>query len=128
MRWLVQWLLAGVTGSLAPRADGLSRLRRGLTRTRLRRDYHVRRLQEAEDSFARAARRVEFLEMSEEAEVAELVEARKALLEARHAVQHHERRREQVEELRGRMESDRERLLDGRDPEYQDLYDQELGP
>ena len=93
---------------------------------RLRVGYHRERAEEARGDFDRASRRVRFLEISEDAEVSELVEAHHELLRARNALDHHERRLRRAREVQEMMLGDLRRLEDGRDPKHRDAYAAEL--
>lgn len=126
MRWLLEWLLLGTGGGLLPEGRLLARLRSGATRLRLRSDYHRRQRDEAREAFDRANRRIQLLEMSEDAAVEELVEARKALLWARDSVEHHEAQLRTTEHLRRLIRVDRAHLAGGRDPEHWEAYACEL--
>lgn len=125
MRWILEWLLLGLRGG---RTRDLQRLRSGLVRLGRRRRYHAERMRRAEEVLARATHRVEYLEMSEDAELAELVDARRALVTARHEVEHHDRRLKEAQATLSRMHGDRRRLGAGEDPEHWDSYLEDLDP
>jgi len=125
MRWILEWLLNGLRGG---RTRELQRLRSGLVRARRRRLHHRECLKTAEEAFARARHRVEFLEMSEEAELEELVEARRGLVTLRHEMEHHDRRLKEAQATLSRMHGDRRRLHAGEDPEHWESYLDDLDP
>lgn len=122
---MLEWLF-GHVGQGGPDAGSLARLRVGTVRVARRAEYHRRRRAEAREDFDRASRRVRFLELSQEAEVSELVEAHQALLRARNALDHHERRLEATVAVHEMMRADRLRLQDGRAPRHQEAYAAEL--
>jgi chromosome segregation ATPase len=125
MRWILEWLFGGFRDG---RARELRRLRSGLVRVRHRRLYHRARLGTAEEAFVRARHRVEFLEMSEEAELEELVEARRGLVTLRQEMEHHDRRLKEAQATLSRMHGDRRRLRAGEEPEHWESYLEDLDP
>jgi predicted nucleic acid-binding Zn-ribbon protein len=124
MRWLWEWLTWGVEGGT--RSRQLARLRDGVARVRRRADYHRECLDEARGEFDRASRRVRFFEISEDAEVSDLVVAHRNLLRARDAVEHHEERLRTARGAYEMMAWDRLRLQEGLDPEHWEAYSMDL--
>lgn len=125
MRWLLEWLF-GAVGPGRPEARILSSLRAATVRVRRRAEYHRAGRGKAQGEFDRTSRRVRFLELSQDAEVSELVQAHQELLRARNILDHHERRLQAAEALHEMMRSDRVRLKEGREPEHRDAYAAEL--
>jgi chromosome segregation ATPase len=125
MRWILEWLLGGLRDR---RARELQRLRSGLVRVRRRRVHHGECLQAAEAEFVRGTHRVEFLEMSEDAAVEELVDARRSLVALRQEMEHHDRRLKEAQAMLSRMHGDRRRLRAGEEPEHWESYLDDLDP
>ena len=125
MRWILEWLLSGLRDR---RARELQRLRSGLVRVRHRRLHHGRCLKTAEEEFVRGTHRVEFLEMSEDAELEELVDARRSLVAVRQEMEHHDRRLKEAQATLSRMHGDRRRIRAGEEPEHWESYLDDLDP
>lgn len=122
MRWLLQRLLEDLQRLLHPRTPDLARLRDGMLRGRHRHAYHRQQAREASDRFADLRGRIRVLELSPEAPLAELVDARRDLMAAEGDFRHHRVRTAEVEEALRLMRDDRRTLEAGGDPRHLDQY------
>jgi len=122
MKWLLIWLLGDLHRLLNPQAPALSRLRDGMGRARRRHDYHRERARETSERVGQLAGRLRAMEMSSDADVAELVAARKGLVLAEEELAHHHARAAEAAETLRLMKADRDRLDAGDDARHRDEY------
>jgi len=122
MKWLLIWLLGDVRRLLSPHAPGLSRLRDGMGRARRRHEYHRARARETSERVGQLISRVKALEMSSDADVAELVSARKDLVLAEGDLAHHHARAADAAEALRLMRADRDRMDAGEEARHRDAY------
>ena len=127
MRWLIEWLLEDVRAFFNPGARELKNLRSGMARARARHRHHQAHARDASERAEELLRRVQALEMSREADVSELVAARRELMLAEGDLRHHRSRANQAKEAHRLMKVDREHLEKGRQAQqrehYEDLLD-----
>lgn len=126
MRWILQWLLDDLRRLFNPHLPQLHALREGMMRARARQAHHHDAAREASERAGELLRRVRALEMSREADVGELVQARKELVLAEGDLRHHRSRATQAQEALRLMRSDRERMEAGEDAEHREVYEELL--
>ncbi|UCC25784.1 MAG: hypothetical protein JSU98_01555 [Gemmatimonadales bacterium] len=122
MRWLLQWLLDDLRRFFNPQVGPSHALREGMVRARQRQSYHEEEAREASERAGQLLQRVRALEMSPEADVTELVAARKDLVVAEGDLRHHRARAEEAREALRLMRADRDNLAQGGEAEHRDRY------
>lgn len=122
MRWLLQWLLQDLRRFFNPHTPEMHALRHGMVRARQRQEHHEAEAREASERAGQLLQRVRALESSPEADVAELVAARKDLMVAEGDLRHHRARAQQAREAMRLMRADRDNLANGGDAEHRERY------
>lgn len=125
MRWILQWLFDDLLRFFGPFVTELHSLREGMSRARRRREHHGASAREAAARAEELLTRVRAMEVSAEADVSELVNARKELMAAEGDVRHHRARANQAEEALRLMKVDRGRMEAGEPAAHREAY-QEL--
>lgn len=105
-----------------PFVSELRFLREGMSRARRRLECHGALAREAASKAEELLTRVRAMEVSAEADVSELVKARKELMVAEGDVRHHRARANQAEEALRLMKVDRGRMEAGQPPAHREAY------
>jgi hypothetical protein len=122
MRRILLWFLEELGAVFDPRTQELRHLKAGMVRARQRHDHHRALAREASQRVDEAMRRVKALEMSWEADVDELVNARRELVLIETDLRHHRARGRAAQEALRLMKADAKRLGSGQDAEHRDAY------